>query len=333
LQARQQENIGDTLKKVSDAFKQNPTRETARAVGDAAALAVSIFAGGVEGVEGAGPGFSVPEVAGDVTAGSEAAGTEAASSPGIGRQIWKGEKVAQAPAQSALRSTAQATANDAGVTTAVDSTQGIRTLMDEPIEAIAKTERATYDALNKASGTDLKSLYDHAEEVQDALDDPTNIANRKSLTEDLQTTQDAISDGEAKATEAGVDPQSLKDAQALTQKRYAIQNVKQKLFNNESVVSGDVAHGAPESINVDSAIRQAQNLNKPSRFAPEGSPTRLQQAFGEKGANNLLKGLYDAQKTGTKALSRQQFATKVLKYVGIPSAGALGGGVVYELMK
>ena len=33
-------------------------------------------------------------------------------------------------------------------------------------------------ALNKASGTDLKSLYDHAEEVQDALDDPTNLPKR-----------------------------------------------------------------------------------------------------------------------------------------------------------
>lgn len=354
-QARQQDTIGTTIKKVSDAFKANPTRETARALGDATALAVSIFAGGGAGLEGAAEGgtgaeaglSAAPEVAGDLE-GSTAAATHAynpetasiepVSQPGIVKQVIQGVKQAvqggkasQAPAQSALRSTAQASADDAGVTAAADSTQGVRTLMDEPIEAIAKTERATYDAVNKAAGTDLKSLYDHAEEVQDALDDPTNIANRRSLTEDLKTTQDAITQGETKATAAGVDPQAIKDAQALTQKRFAIQNVKQKLFNNESVVQGNTAHGAPESINVDSAIRQAENLNKPSKYAPEGSPTRLVQALGEKGANGLLKGLYEAQKTGAKALSRQQLVIKLAKY-GVPAL-ATGAGTIYEMTK
>jgi hypothetical protein len=163
------------------------------------------------------------------------------------------------------------------------------------------------------------------------LDDPTNIANRKSLTEDLQDTQSAISDGEAKATKAGVDPQAIKDAQAMTQKRYAIQNVKQKLFNNESVVSGNAAHGAPESINVESAIRQVENLNKPSKFAPEGTPTRLQQALGEKGANGLLKSLYDAQKTGKTALTKQQLVVRAAKY-GVPALTA-GAGAIYEATK
>lgn len=271
------------------------------------------------------------EVAGDLTA-PETAATHAYNPVTSSiKQVIQGEKASQAPAQSALRSTAQASAEDAGVTAAASPTQGIRTLMDEPIEAIAKTERATYDAVNKAAGTDMKSLYDHAEGVQDALDDPTNIANRKSLTEDLQDTQDAITQGEAKATKAGVDPQAIKDAQAMTQKRYAIQNVKQKLFNNESVVSGNTAHGAPETINVDSAIRQVENLNKPSKYAPEGTPTRLVQALGEKGANGLLKSLYDAQKTGKTALSRKQLVLNLVKYGG--PAIATGAGTIYEMTK
>jgi hypothetical protein len=309
--------VGNAVRNISEGTR--PGGDLAGALGQAAGD-TAVLAG--TAAAGAGAGAEAPEAAAETTAAPQAATHIYDPVTRSIKQLTQGEKVAQAPAQSVLRSTAQASAEDAGVPSSTAPSQGIRTLMDEPIDALAKTERATYDAVNKASGTDMKSLYDHAEEVQDALDDPTNIANRKSLTEDLQTTQDAIKDGETKATAAGVDPQAIKDAQAMTQKRYAIQNVKQKLFNNESVVQGNAAHGAPESINVESAIKQVENLNKPSRFAPEGTPTRLQQALGEKGAKDLLQGLYDAQKAGKTALSRQQTLVKFGKILG------LGGGIV-----
>lgn len=226
------------------------------------------------------------------------------------QQVLKGEKVAQGPAQTALR------------TAAGTETGGVRTLLDEPIAAVAKAERATYDALNKASGTDLKSLYDHAEEVQDALDDPTNIAQKSSLQAELKTTQDQIAQGEANATKNGVDPSVLEKAKGLTQERYAKQALKQKLFNNEGVVKGNVAHGVDETINVDAAIRQVENLDKPGRFAPEGAPTRLQQALGSDGAAKLKQGLYDAQKAGKVALSRQELAKKIGIALGASGIGA-----------
>lgn len=234
------------------------------------------------------------------------------------QQVLKGEKVAQGPAQSALRGAAGA-----------GETGGVRTLLDEPIAAVAKTERATYDTLNKASGTDLKALYDHAEEVQDALDDPTNIAQKSSLQAELKTTQDQIATGEATATKNGVDPSVLEKAKGLTQERYAKEALKQKLFNNEGVVKGNVAHGVDETINVDAAIRNVENLDKPSRFAPEGAPTRLQQALGPDGAAKLKQGLYDAQKAGQVALKRQALA----KIVGRAGLGVLGAGAGTEIVR
>jgi len=241
------------------------------------------------------------------------------------QQVRQGADIAQTPTKAALRNAAQTSVEDAGIADqSLPQTHGqpIRTLLDEPIATLADTERAAYDTINKASGTDLKALYDHAEEVQDALDDPTNIANRAALQNDLTTTQDAIASGENQAVKNGVNPDLLDKAQGMTQQRYAMQTLKQKLFNNESVVKGNTAYGSPEAIDVDSAIRQAENLNKPSKFAPEGSPTRLQQALGEDGANRLLQDFYSAQKAGQKAVRAQQLAKFVV--------GAVGGGALFH---
>ncbi|MFZ1974734.1 MAG: hypothetical protein WAU89_17945, partial [Candidatus Acidiferrales bacterium] len=97
------------------------------------------------------------------------------------------------------------------------------------------------------------------------------------------------------------------------------------LFNNEGVVKGNIAHGAEESINVDNAITQAEKLNKPSKFAPEGSPTRLEQALGKQGASNLLKNLYAAQKAGAAAVKAQ----KIAAWIG----GTVGVGAVADAAK
>lgn len=245
--------------------------------------------------------------------------------PGVVSDVAQGADKAQTPAEAALRTGAATSAADAGVS-AGDTGGGMRTVMDDAIHNAASSERAMYDTLNKASGTDLKTLYDHASDVQEALDDPTNIANRTSLQKELATTQDSITKGEAQAKTNGVDPDTLTKAKAATQQRYAMETVKQKLFNNESVVSGNTAHGAPETLNVKSALRQVESLDKPSRFAPEGSPSRLEQAFGKEGAAKLKQGLYDAQAAGETAATRQ----KIAMWVG-GSIPVLGAG--YETVK
>ena len=322
--ARQQA-ARDVLKQRIDEFKKNPQIASIRAIGDAAALVAVTYGGATLSAPEAGTTFDT-ETGNLVAPTTEAAAvpepgivnTEAAEvpKPGIVKQIVQGEKVAQPGARAALRSGAQASAVDAGVEASAETGGSIRSLMNEPIESLAAKERAAYDTINNASGTDLKSLYDHVEAVQDALDDPTNVSNRSALQEDLKNTQESIAKGEAKATENGVDPNTLNQAKEMTKQRYSMENVDSKLFNNEGVVNGNVEHGAPETINIKSAIRQVENLDKPSKFAPRGTPTRLEQALGVDGAKALKQGLYDAQKAGQTAATRQTVA----KWVG----GSLG---------
>lgn len=246
----------------------------------------------------------------------------------VASDVVQGADKAQVPAQAALRSGASASAVEAGVEA---GSQGgsIRSLLDDPIDQLATKERAAYDTINEASGTDLKSLYDARAKFQDALENPNNIDKEDALQAKLDQTEAQISTGEAQAKENGVDPDDLEDAKNMTKQRYAMEDISKKLFNNESVVSGNTAHGAPENINVDSAIRQAENLDKPSKFAPRGTPSRLEQAFGSDGAQALKQSLYDAQKAGQTALARQAFA-KTLAKIGGYGGAILGGG---ELVK
>jgi hypothetical protein len=242
----------------------------------------------------------------------------------VATDVIQGEKVAQAPAKATFRTGAQASATDAGVEAGAQG-GSIRSLLDDPIESVATKERAAYDTINEASGTDLKSLYDLRNKLQDGLEDPTQIANEDKLNTRLEQTEAQIKTGEAQATKNGVDPDTLTDAKNMTKQRYAMENVNQKLFNNESVISGNEAHGAPESIDVKSAIRQVENLDKPSKFAPRGTPSRLEQAFGADGAQSLKKGLYDAQKAGNTAVTR----AKIAKWVG----GIAGVGAGEEIAR
>ncbi len=220
-----------------------------------------------------------------------------------------------------MRMGAATSAQDAGVTVPVTATPGagIRTLMEKPIAEATQIEDQLYTTVNKAAGTDMKSLYDRQEELQDAIDDPTNIHNKAALQAELKTNQTQIMLGESNIQKSlGTDaPKLIGQAKAATQQRFAMETGDAKIFNNESVVNGNVAHGSNETINVNAAIKQAENLDKPSKFAPRGTPTRLEQMLGRDGAAKFKQGLYNAQKSGQTVMTRNN----ILKLVG------LGGGL------
>jgi hypothetical protein len=79
-------------------------------------------------------------------------------------------------------------------------------------------------------------------------------------------------------------------------------------------------------VNVNEAVKALQKLQDDTRY---GAP-RLEQALGKQGAQDLLKNMYAAQKSGMTAMSRQQFAKLMLKYVVGPGAGI---GVGYEVVR
>ena len=114
--AKQIADAQDVLKQRVDEFKKNPTQATTRAIGDAAALAASIWAGGkladIGGAAGAAdvaPEAEAATEAGDRTPATATAGPEA-EEPGLLQQVFRGEKVAQQPAQAAVRQAAGASA-------------------------------------------------------------------------------------------------------------------------------------------------------------------------------------------------------------------------------
>lgn len=314
-QMQAQDATAQMLQKRADEFKKQPGAATVHALANAAVLAATMYGGG--------------EVAGGLADAGEAEASEVAANvaknaapkaPGPIQQILKGEKVAQPQAQSALRSGAEAATKKAGVQ--AGESPSIRTMLDEPIEKASAKETSLYQAVNKAAETDMKTLYDWRERLHDALDDPAQISQRKDLQQELAETNTKINWGENNVkTKLGKDAGQLIDqAKAATQQRYAMEEGAKKLFNNESVIKGNAAHGAEEKIDVDAAIKNAENLDKSSKFAPRGSPTRLRQMFGEEGALKFKQSLYDAKKLGAKALTKQQWATRLAAIGGTSAA-------------
>ena len=313
------------LKETVKKFADNPSRALGKTIAEAVPVILGYSLGAAPGAPGAIEGTTEPEyTAEQVQASQTPTSTATEPQPSIYQQATKGADVAQAPAQNALRAAGQDAAENSGVAdeVSIDPKQGIRTIADDTIKAATTKEAALYDKINTAAETDMKSLYDYQSELQDALDDPTQIANRKSLTDELKTTQDQIKTGESNAASKGVTPETLNEAKAATQQRYALQDVKNKLFNSEGTVEGDVAHGTPETLNVKNAITKTQQLTKPSKFAPEGSPNRLEQALGKQGAKNLLDRLYAAQRAGKAAVRTQEILGNVVK--GAKVVGKVG---------
>ena len=325
------EDIPATYKAYENAksFAENPNKAAWSGV---LMAALPLIGGGMPETAGA----EAPTVAEGVTsaAPADADAITHTYTPGGGLQAVKRlvspEAATQPEAQSAFRSGAQASAEDAGVTGEANQ-GGIRTLMNKPIRQASAVKRNLYDTVNDAAETDMKSLYDRREELQDTLDDPTQIANKSALQKELQTTQASIDAGETKVQDALGTKASdlLQKAKAATQQRFAMEQGDAKLFNNESVVSGNAENGTDETVNVKAAIRQAEQLDKPSKFAPRGTPTRLQQMFGEDGAKAFKQGLYDAQKSGQSVATRNTVA----KWLGGVGGVGLGGFEAFTHMK
>jgi hypothetical protein len=140
---------------------------------------------------------------------------------------------------------------------------------------------------------------------------------------------DQIAAAKQKALDAGVDPDTLKQADAKFTQARALQDLQTKVFKNTNIISGNAAKDTPETINVDAAVKTLQKLQDTTKY---GAP-RLEQALGKEPADALLKSLYDAQRTGVKALSRQQWWSNVYKAAKITATtGAVGVGG-FELLK
>ena len=323
------------LSAVVAAFHANPTRETARALTDAAALAASLLVGGGAAREAA---ASTPEVAAaapeasaavEPTAVPEAADFGSASKPGLVQNVKSlvhsataspaevGETAAQPIAQAGVQSVAPT------VGPSLRSGIDVQTPFSE-----AKT---LYQTVDNAAKTNFKDLYTKL----DAAQDDARLAASGSPEEakaqlNIKNTQDAIDDAKAIAAKSGVPDvdKTLAQADAKFTVAQANKDFNSKFFGSQGVVQGNVAHGAPETINIDKAIDVLENMDKPNKYGA----SRLQQtSLGKDGAFKLKQALYDAQQAGKTAMDARSLRNTILKWTGIGGSAVLGLG--YELTK
>jgi hypothetical protein len=259
--------------------------------------ALSGLIGGEAGAEGA--------------EGAEAGAAASEAKPGIIKQIIKGEESAQPGAQSAIRtgvkSSVESTGADEAAVGALDKEpilKGNRSIVDDHLDAIYKSEKAAYKQVDDTVGFDLKQekaqLANDKYKLSQLGNTDADINARGKLIEAINDSQDRITAAEAKLKAAGIDP---KAPDMIHQQRMAGMEFKKALVKNTN----------PDgSVNVDGLLKSSQNL----RFSKYGD--RLQQFFGSKeAADNYMSQLTEAQKVGASAVKMQKLAKLVAAaYVG-----------------
>jgi hypothetical protein len=276
-----------------------------------------------------GAAAALERVGGKLTKGPEAGGgteaTTTAKQAGPLRQILKGEKVAQEPAQQALRGGADAASGAPG---AAAKTPSLRTVLEKPIDTIESNAKAAYRQVDEAAGTDFKALREKLENTEYQLRQLTeteeDVAKEASLEKSRTAIMDKIEAAKQQAIKAGVDPKLLDQADAQFKQASALKDLQTKVFKNTGIISGNKALGAEESVNVNQAVKELQKLQDNTKFGA----ARLEQALGKDGALAILKDMYAAQKAGIQAMSRQEFAIKLAKYTGWGSLLLGGAGAV-----
>jgi hypothetical protein len=234
---------------------------------------------------------------------------------GIVQQVLKGEKVAQPQAQAALRTGAGST----------DTSISLRKVMQPSVDKAFTESKSLYKPIDEAAGTDFRGLYDRLDAAMDRERLTAAGSPEQAKAElDIKNTQDAINDAKETVKKAGIPDvdKAMQQADTKFTEAQANKDLNAKLFNNQSVVKGNLKYGAPETIDVDRAIDALENLDKPNKY---GASRLRQTSLGDAGTDKLLQDLYDAQRLGQKAVSKQKFA----KWAG----GLLGVGTAEEVLR
>lgn len=251
------------------------------------------------------------------------------SDPGFIQQVLQGEQVAQAPAQEATRAAAKAAGGEVGLSTVQPA--GLRTLAEEPISVVNGLKKGVYSQVDQAAGTDLKTLYDKLDAINDKIDLEASGSPAEAKLEEARTSQmQTIEDAKAQARTKGVDvDKMLAKGDALHTREMALRDFQKGFLKNVSIVPGNATAGTPETITIDSAVKAVQKLQDNTKY---GAP-RLEQALGKDGAKKFLDGLYAAQRQGAKAIKAQELISN-LKTIAEWTGGVGGASAAaYEILK
>jgi hypothetical protein len=272
----------DALSQLEDRFeefKTNPSHATGKAIVDLLPLAIGM------GMKG---GSAIESTA------------EAAGEPGIVNQVMKGKDVAQPAAKSALK---EAAGTD---------TSSLRESLSDPITEAETNAKELYKQIDDATGSDIKQLGEKLKVANRALRKSVSDAEDEALTTRRDQITERIAAAKQQAISRGVSPKVLDQADAEFKRMSALTDVEKRVFKNPDVVQGNDAHGTPESIDIDKAVKALQKLQDNEKY---GGP-RLEQAFGEDGAKTLLDKFYGAQRQGVHAMKMQKVARWIAAVAG-----------------
>lgn len=247
--------------------------------------------------------------------------TTATQAPSLVKQVMQGEKVAQAPAEAAIRQGVQSATESAGtadqsVATNIQNNpiaRGNQTVLDQHLHELRANEIDAYDKMDEAAGFDVKqekaNLSNDNYKLKQLGNTPEDAATREKLTASIQDSQARIADAEQKMKAADIDPT---EADSIHQTRMAGIDFRKSLIKNTNAADG--------SLNVKGLLNDAKNLQN-SKFGD-----RLTQFFGDSAtADQYVAQLKAAQATGEKALSTKEFASSILRNSGIAGGLIVGG--------
>jgi hypothetical protein len=301
--------------KLDQAAKIAKFAETSPRVAKALQLGMDVMrgatVGGVEGglkggptgaAEGAALGAGGVAAGKAIGAASEALrGTE--GEPGLIQQIRQGKDVVQPQLKTTLQNpwaSARAAAS-------------LRNTLDAPLADAINASNASYKAVDDLIGFDMKTADQELTDVNRAIKQEPDPDVEARLEARRKLLQDQIAEGEEKLGPAGM--QKLQQARYSFMRSKALTDLQKSVFQNQAVVKGSVAQGEAETVNVDAAIRNLQKLQDNTKF---GAP-RLEMALGgdDAGAKaqSLLSDLRAARKAGITAMSRQQMARTIGRYI------------------
>ena len=278
-------------------YQKNPNRENLAHV---ISTAVPLLVPGAMRLAGKAAGIADELAVGKGTIGEEAESSEAVETPkpNLIQKIKKGQSVEQEPAQSALKKAAGT------------NEPSLQETLTKPIAENQAAADALYEEMDK-TGVDVKNLTQKLRNTERKLTQLTDTPEDQVLEAKLLKSREGLIE---KIKDSGVSEDQINEADTQFQKTKALSDIQSRIFKNPSVVEGDVTHGTPETVNVDSTIKALRKLEN-TKYG-----NRIEQAFGKEGANELFDKLYEAQRMGVHAMKVQQVA----KWIG----GIIGAGTI-----
>lgn len=350
-QAAKQDQATQMLKQRIDEFKKNPTQATTRAVGDAAALATSIWAGNeVTGAIAPETAATTADATGaetataeDTMAESEApesvnptttdnpieqAAQDRAAKSGLkegysGKSGWYDERDnIQDTIQSDIRGSMSDVAEDAGVE--AQNPQSIRDVAEATADQVLAKSKAAYAQLDEASGGRWQRFDDQLSNIRDKMKEVAGVdddkyAQLEDKQSDIETSQAQLIE-DLKAS-GKVDPALADEAAATYKQAQALYDVDAQIkasTTGRAGVSIEPMDGGPTET-IDTA-KLAPRLHK---LYDRG---RLQQAVGEDTAYKMIQNTEAANGFVSDApLSTGQQAMKELLQNNSANRTVLGG--------